>query len=216
MSTEDLKAQWDAAIAGGDLPTLERLGPQLYPEDGAPPVAPSPSADPPPQLPAVEYARRTRELRDEMLKTNMGSPRMAELQEELDGLYQQRYPEGTPTGPIMTRESARPMLPPGVTWDASLTSAFETTAPSPYILMHTAAEAIRSGERWDDPQATIVALEGRWGADEAEALAADATSYLRAFGTKRIEADLKARGLLYSPRLIRDAALIWRRHRSEQ
>lgn len=107
MSDENLQAQWDAAIAGGDLATLERVGPQLFPEDGASPPAPSPSADSPhaAPLPAAEFGRQQREIYMEMEKTNPGSPRMKELEASLEVLFKGQYGE-EPSAPAgMTPEA---------------------------------------------------------------------------------------------------------------
>ena len=213
MSDEALRTEFETARLAGDYDTMARIGPVLYPEDGASPVAPSPSVDPTSdsQLPATEYARCTREIRDEMMKNNMGSPQMAALQAQLDGLLQQRYPEGT-TDPATTREAWRPDLPPGVTWDAAVVAPLEEAAPGAPTLMHVVADTLRSSMRRLDVGESWSALAQQHGEEAADALLADALAYAKAHLPERALADLKQRKLI-SPDLIYRAALFWREAR---
>jgi hypothetical protein len=167
-----------------------------------------------PDGPPVAADASTLELDDQLTvaRNAMMTSSDPALQEELNNLLQQRYPEGT-TDPATTREAWRPDLPSGYTWDATLVAGFEDAAPGGQSLMHVAADALRSSSRWHDPNATIDALEARHGIDEAEALAEDATSYVKAYVSPKIQAALKAQGLFYHPELIRTAASFWRQSR---
>jgi hypothetical protein len=187
-----------------------RLG-ELFPDGPPAPPAPSPSSDSTrdSQLPAVEYARRTREIHDEMMKTNMGSPQMAELQAELDALLQERHPETSSDDPAMTREAWRPDLPPGITWDPAVAGPLEDAAPGAPMLMHVVADTLRSSARRLDVGESWSALAQQHGEDEADALLRDADAYARAYLPTRTYADLKERKLI-SPELIYRAAMFWR------
>jgi hypothetical protein len=212
--SDDLKAEFDAAVASGDLPTLERVGPQLYPESGtesAPLPAPTPGAD----VTAERLA-----LRAALASMNPGSVAYEAASAKLLASYQAEHQaedqapadNPDPLAAAGTRESLRPGLPEGFEWDRSVVGDFEERAPAAFVLEYTVADLLQSPERWHDPDATIDALISRWGDAEAVALAQDATSYFHKFGNRRIAADLKAQGLFYHPRLIRDAAIAWRQH----
>jgi hypothetical protein len=110
---EDLKAEWAAAIASGDVSTLERVGPLLFPEPGATPAAEgmaimaTPLADsareaqasPLPAgesttLSATEFSARQHALLTELGAVNPGSPHGVALQGELEALLKAQYGEG--------------------------------------------------------------------------------------------------------------------------
>jgi hypothetical protein len=208
--SEDLKAEFDAACLSGDFEAQERLGRQLYPEDGASPPARAPSADPPrdsQKLSAVEFGRQQREIHTEMQNTHPGSPRMQELQASLEALLQMQYQDETPA--TMTREAWRPDLPPGYVWDAQVVAGFEDTAPGGQTLMHVVADTLRSSTRRLDVGESWSALAQQHGEDEADALLRDADAYARAYLPARTYADLKQRKLI-NPELIYRAALFWR------
>jgi hypothetical protein len=156
----------------------------------------------------------TRELDDKLaaLRTTMMTSSAPGLQEELNDLLRQRYPEEA-TEPARARDAWRPDLPIGFTWDDGAVAHFEETAPGAPTLMHVVADGLRSSTRWHDPSATIEALEARHGIDEAEALAEDATSYVKTYVSPKIQAALKAQGLFYNPELIHLAASFWRQSR---
>lgn len=164
--------------------------------------------DGPPPAPDVS----TRELDDKLtaLRDQMTTSSSPALQEELNGLLRQRWPEGSSVDPFTSREAWRPNLPPGHTWDVKLVAGFEDTAPGGQSLMHVAADALRSSSRWRDAGESLASLASRYGDQEAEALLEDALSYAKAHVPDAALADLKRRGILYAPELIRSAALFWR------
>lgn len=200
-----LRTEMAKPFASPDLQDqLNALYREQYPEDGS--VPPRAAAVSPP-------AASTRDLdaRLTALRTTMMTSSAPHLQEELNTLLQQRYPDDAE--PAMSRDAWRPDLPSGYTWDGAVVAEFEETAPGAPTLMHVAADALRSSTRWHDPSATIEALEARHGAEEAEALAEDATSYVKAHVSPKIQAALKAQGLFYNPELIHLAASFWRQSR---
>ena len=164
--------------------------------------------DGPPAPPDVS----TRELDDKLtaLRDQMMTSSSPALQDELNTLLQQRYPEGSSVDPFTSRDAWRPNLPPGHTWDAKLVAGFEDTAPGGQSLMHVAADALRSSSRWPEVGESLASLASRYGDEEAEALLDDALAYAKAHVPEAALADLKRRGILYSPELIRTAALFWR------
>jgi hypothetical protein len=217
MSDEDLQAQWDAAIAGGDLATLERIGPVLFPEDGAARSAPSSAAPPAPApaAPARDFEAEANAIRDDMMKP-FASP---DWQEKLNALYREQYPEPSPAEleARLTPADVRPDLgSSGYRWDDGLVRDFETQAPGGLVLMHIAAEAIRASARWPDLGDALLALEARHGEKEADALLEDALAYQKAHVAPAMLANLRTHGVLYAPDVIRAAAFAWRGHRTEQ
>jgi hypothetical protein len=110
MSDEALRTEFEAARLAGDHDTMARVGPLIWPDDGAPPPAPAPSpaADPPrdaQKLSAAEFARQQREIYLAMEQTHAGSPRMKELEASLEGLFQGQYGEAPAAPAGMTPEA---------------------------------------------------------------------------------------------------------------
>jgi hypothetical protein len=214
---ESLQAQWDAAILSGDLPTLERVGPQLYHEDGASPTAPSPSADPPrdsQKLSATEFGRQQREIYTAMEQTHPGSARMKELEASLEELFKGQYGEGPAVPAGMAPEAfslaERVRFPDGTdeaVRDGMLALAWAEDVPVPEI---EAAIRDLAQARPMDPARARRELEAEYGsrlpsvlemADEAHATLPPA-----------LQLAIEARNLFSSPVVIRHLVALreWR------
>jgi hypothetical protein len=83
-------------MACSSCETPARVGPLIWPDDGAAPPAraPAPAADTAraPHLPA-DFARQQREIFTELAMVNPGSPRAQALQASLEALLKQQHPE---------------------------------------------------------------------------------------------------------------------------